>query len=285
MNPVSTWGNGRAAAIRDEDQAPMKALLHALCEERRNALVVSEDEWVLEAIGAHLARVLRRRPDLQLELYQPSNSEALLARFNGMLADLPVHAAQAVVQPHERLRVWVLHLTRPSELPEVQLLLRLVQGFPGAGVRLLLLFSAEVAAAQSTGLLGGRLHRWEVDPPPEPRAAAPNAAAVKAVEVLDTVGTVGEGQRNGGAVWPLQGLRGRLRLARACGLGTPSRWAMGLFGLSLALSGGMAAWWHSRPAAPNSPSPGASRPVPEIRETLDSRASLRAPVMDVTESR
>ena len=66
-----------------------------------------------------------------------------------------------MLQPHDRLRVWVLHLTQGRDLADVQLLLRLVQGFPGAGVRLLLLLSHEVANDRALASLGPRVHKWE----------------------------------------------------------------------------------------------------------------------------
>ena len=64
----------RVAALRAEDAAPMQALVDALAGAHRNAVVVCEDDYVLDAIGVQLARVLRRQPQLQIELYQPSST-------------------------------------------------------------------------------------------------------------------------------------------------------------------------------------------------------------------
>lgn len=280
------------AAIRAEDEAPLAALINALCLERRNALVVCEDDWLLEALGAQLARRLRKRPELQIELYQPSSTEALLSRFNGMLSDLPLRMAQALPPPHERLRVWVLHLTQARELPDVQLLLRLVQGFPGAGVRLLLLFSQEVAAEQSVASLGPRLHRWVVadaEPAAVDVVEPTSASAALAFASLPSAGA-GTAGRAGAAASidsdePL-GWRDRLQAwsQQAAGLGRAcarlpqqgiQRWIMATFALALAVSGSLVAWWHARPGALVSPPPSATRPVPEIVETLETRAALR----------
>ena len=155
----------RATPLLAQDRQRLTELVEAVCEHRRNALVVCGDELRLELIGVHLARALRQTPQVRMELYLPTSTDSLLARFNAILTDLPLSSARTPVQAHGDLRVWVLHLTQARELPEVQVLMRLVQSFPGAGVRLLLLLSREVADGPLTGLLGGHLHRWWVEEP------------------------------------------------------------------------------------------------------------------------
>lgn len=304
MNPVTHMMNPRVAAIRAEDQAPLQELIHAIGQAHRNALVVCEDDLVLDAIGVQLARALRRLPHLHLELYQPSSTESLLARFNGMVADLPLHAAQAVLQPHERLRVWVLHLTQQRDLADVQLLLRLVQGFPGAGVRLLLLLSQEVASDRSLASLGPRVHRWDVECDGGPQRADGvgqwSDAVAQSQSGDPVVADRGPGAESKQTHEPerapavLHRLRlsarrvlafggaARSRAARAPVQAT-QRWMMGLFGLALLASGSLAAWWHAKPAVGSAAAPASSRAVPEILEYVDSRAALRPSAVRVGE--
>lgn len=292
MNPMTQMLQPRVAALRAEDQAPMRALIEAISAMHRNAVVVCEDDLVLDAIGVQLARALRRQPALQLELYQPSSTEALLARFNGMLADLPLQAAQATLQPHDRLRVWVLHLTQRRDLADVQLLLRLVQGFPGAGVRLLLLLSQDVAADRSMAGLGPRVHRWDVEPDQSapvltsdediPTAARPSYPAGQEAVFADEPAAPDNGKagrwlhriRMSGRRAVSFGGTARSLMARMPSP-VPQRWLLGVFGVALATSGSLAAWWHSKPASSAATAPTATRPVPEILEVVDSRAALR----------
>lgn len=144
-------------------------LLQALCSERRSAMVMCADTDELDQVSRALSRTLKHTPGIQLEVMRPTSTEALLGRFNERVEALPLEKARSARHVESTLTVWVMHLSRRLELPEVKLLLNMVHGFPGTGVRLLLLCSRDAAsaeAAQVAARWGSRLHRWMIRPAP-----------------------------------------------------------------------------------------------------------------------
>lgn len=137
----------------------------AIAEQRRNAALVATDEEALDLHGQWLISALRQRGSMQVELYLPSSTEALIGRFNALLADTPLEQARQTGVQDGPLRVWVLHANRDSELRDARLLLRLITEFPGAQVRALLLFETSACAGLDLDSLGPRLHRWMIGPP------------------------------------------------------------------------------------------------------------------------
>lgn len=298
---VSTMAERRPSLLKPAHQAGCEEVLSMLCEHRRSAVVVCRDEPLLDAIGMQLARALRQSPALQVELYLPSSSEELLQRFNGMLERLPINAARSRLNLDQRLRLWVLHMTTREELAEVLLLLRLVQAFPGAGVRLLLLLGEEAAAQHLTAALGTRLHRWVVErEPQEPGVGEATRAATPWRHSDPTPAAEGHEQPRLAARIDFQ------RWRRALSAGTPRlpgidrlagafsrltlrlqaapgfmtrhrRWIYGVGGVTLGACAGVLAWWQGRtqgPGAALAASP--VKPVPEIVEFIDRHGLQRS---------
>lgn len=273
------------------------ALIHALGAEQRNALLACEDPERMDVVSLHLWRMLRRQPGLKVELIQPTGTETLLARFNELMSAMPLDVARAGAPSGARLHVWVLKLSRRLELPEVRLLLKLVQDFPGARVRLLLMCSREAAAYREAADWGSRIHRCRVDRPremstlveqaPVPsrptqvmRPAEPveipnrTAARLQAVKgkVLDWTERVARHPRvQRAGAWCGHRARVALQALKArCGSVPMARrrWALGVGSLVVSISGGAAAWWQAR-GDDAGLSPAVRRPVPEIVELLE----------------
>jgi hypothetical protein len=170
MTALSLENEWAALGLSEEIHAPFAQLMQALCAKRRSAMVMCDDTDELDAVGRAVSRSLRHMPGMQMEVVRPTSTEALLARFNQLVEALPLDKARSEHHIEPTLTLWVMHLSRRLELPEVKLLLNMVQGFPGTGVRLLLLCSREAAspeAAQVAARWGSRLHRWVVRPAPE----------------------------------------------------------------------------------------------------------------------
>ena len=277
-------------------QADFDHLLHALCVQRRSATVLCPDHDELDAVAGHLARCLRRRPGVRLERLQATGTESLLGRFNGLVEAMPLDAARRDDPNAQNLTLWVMHLSRSLELPEVRLLLNMVRGFPGTGVRLLLLCSGEAAsgaAAKVVSSWGSSLHRWvlqrEVRPRELPALEDTTELARVASPVAELAGMPVAAplprwrrslQKAGSRCARLWTWCGANRLAARAGTaaaqirrtGRPfqRRLLWGFGGVLVSISGAAAAWWQVRPADAGSAdmSP-LRRPVPEIVELLE----------------
>lgn len=154
-------------ALDAQSRRELAAAVSAIADQQRNAALVATDDEALDLHGQLLVGALRQRGSLQVELYLPSSTEALLGRFNALLADIPLEQARHTGPLTGPLRVWVVHAGRNSELRDAKLLLRLIAEFPGARVRALLLFEASACDGVDFEALGPRLHRWVIGPVPE----------------------------------------------------------------------------------------------------------------------
>ena len=104
-------------------------------------------------------------------LLLPSTSEALIARFNEILATRPMAEAMQdrSNETESAVRILFSPEARSMSAREGRLLARLVSSFPGANTRLVLLHDENEDSDQQQvlELLGKRLLRWPVLPPTE----------------------------------------------------------------------------------------------------------------------
>jgi hypothetical protein len=278
-----------------ERQEEFEGLIQALCINRRSAMVVCPQADELDRVSRFISSRLKRVPELRLEVVRPIGAESLIDRFNEMVAALPLKVARREGVPDQPLTLWVMNLSRRLELPEVKLLLNLVQSFPGTGVRLLLLCSRDAATPEATVAAyrwGSRLHRWVLQPdqelPPEPAAPKVTSGATVAPAALKAISS--RPQITRAIAMRFEPLwRGILRAARAAchpifkrtGLDrvsgrlnlrfrtSGSRWAWGMGGLMMSLGATAAAWWHTRLDLTNGATTPLRRPVPEIVELIE----------------
>jgi len=278
-----------------ERQEEFEGLIQALCINRRSAMVVCPQADELDRVSRAISSGLKRVPELRLEVVRPIGAESLIDRFNEMVAALPLKVARREGVPDQPLTLWVMNLSRRLELPEVKLLLNLVQSFPGTGVRLLLLCSRDAATPEATVAAyrwGSRLHRWVLQPdqelPPEPAAPKVTSGATVAPAALKAISSRHQILRAMAVRFePLW--RGVLRAARAAchpivtrtGLdrvsgrlnlrfrAPGSRWVWGMGGLMMSLGATAGAWWHTRLDLTNGATTPLRRPVPEIVELIE----------------
>jgi hypothetical protein len=278
-----------------ERQEEFEGLIQALCINRRSAMVVCPQADELDRVSRFISSRLKRVPELRLEVVRPIGAESLIDRFNEMVAALPLKVARREGVPDQPLTLWVMNLSRRLELPEVKLLLNLVQSFPGTGVRLLLLCSRDAATPEATVAAyrwGSRLHRWVLQPdqelPPEPAAPKVTSGATVAPAALEAISSRHQILRAMAVRFePLW--RGVLRAARAAchpivtrtGLdrvsgrlnlrfrAPGSRWVWGMGGLMMSLGATAGAWWHTRLDLTNGATTPLRRPVPEIVELIE----------------
>jgi len=173
MTEFNSYGDDAIAGVqplyfRVADRMRLEGYVAALVDDNMSLSLVSSHDAILDHYGKLLvARLREAAPHIALEVYFPASAEALINRFNEVLQSYSIEEAmgsKATVAPP---KIWVVH--DASALPdhEIQLLARLVQHFPAANIRVVMLLTT---ASKKQGLLasfGRRILNWEIEPPNE----------------------------------------------------------------------------------------------------------------------
>ena len=173
MTDFNSYGDEAIAGVqplyfRVADRMRLEGYVAALVDDNMSLSLVSSHDAILDHYGKLLvARLREAAPHIALEVYFPASAEALINRFNEVLQSYSIEEAmgsKATVAPP---KIWVVH--DASALPdhEIQLLARLVQHFPAANIRVVMLLTT---ASKKQGLLasfGRRILYWEIEPPNE----------------------------------------------------------------------------------------------------------------------
>jgi hypothetical protein len=152
--------------FRAADRLRLEGYINALINERMSLSILSTHEAILDHyLNLLLARLRQAAPELALEVYFPASSEALLARFNEALSNSSIQEAMAGKVVTASPKIWIVH--DASSLPdhEIQLLARLVQNFPGANIRVILLMTVASKKQNLLNSFGRRILCWDVEPP------------------------------------------------------------------------------------------------------------------------
>lgn len=167
MNPSSHSSTPpKDLFFRLADRLQIEACLEAIEQDGKSVILHSISPGLLDHYSQILVQRLRRRlPDTPTEIFFPTHTEALIARFNDLLEDVSVDAATQSQEPQAPRKLWVVH--DASALPdhELKLLLRLLQHLPGARVSAVLVLNGQASSLRNLDPQGRRLMRWEIEPP------------------------------------------------------------------------------------------------------------------------
>ena len=152
--------------FRAADMLRLEGVVAAVTQDGMSLALLSRHEAILDHYGKILVERLRAvAPEIGIEIYFPASAEALLARFNAALGDYTVQQAMEANVPIAPPKIWIVH--DASALPdhEIQLLARLVQHFPGANIRVVMLLPQGSKKQKLLISFGRRILNWEIDPP------------------------------------------------------------------------------------------------------------------------
>lgn len=152
--------------VRASDKARYDRVVRGLLEEKLTALLVSDCDALLDHYGRMLADGLRKIGGLSVEVYFPNSTEAVLARFNRILADLTVAEAIQTEGSTAPNRLLLVYDGKATGVKEIQLLARLLKDFPGANTRVvLLLHHTGEESDKKVEAFGKRALRWDIERP------------------------------------------------------------------------------------------------------------------------
>ena len=182
--------------LRTADRKRFDYVLRGVREDSLSLALSSDNDGLLDHYGRLLINKLRKSDGLQIEVFLPQNTEALLERFNQILADLSIDEARNAETSQAPRRVLLAHDAKAISERDLQLLSRLVQDFPGANVSLVLLVDKPGILQHEKTLdkFGQRMLRWPLEAPTREEGEALIAVAggmgfdVEAKKVLAATG-------------------------------------------------------------------------------------------------
>ncbi len=153
--------------LRTADRKRFDYVVRGVREDSQSLALSSDNDGLLDHYGRLLINKLRKSDGLQVEIFLPQNTEALLERFNQILADLSIDEARNAETSQAPRRVLLAHDAKAISERDLQLLSRLVQDFPGAHVSVVLLVDKPGILLHEKTLekFGQRLLHWPLEAP------------------------------------------------------------------------------------------------------------------------
>ena len=149
--------------FQPDDRALVDGCVTALTRDGLNVAILASHAAALEHYGNLLiARLRKFTPTSKVEVYFPTSSDDLLARFNQALANQSLAQAMQGRKNILATQFWVLNNAAAVPEHELQLLASLVHNFPGANIRLILFLDTSRHTAPSLSAFGKNITRWEI---------------------------------------------------------------------------------------------------------------------------
>jgi hypothetical protein len=185
--------------FRTADRMRVEGCANAIANEGLSLVLYSPVEPLLDHyLGLLLERLRRHAPEPRIEVYFPTSTDTLLARFNDVLAKQSVKEATRQPQETNSPQIWIVHDTQQLPDQEIQLMARLIQNFPGANIRAILLMTGSNPQKASLAALGRKVLRWDIEAPSPEQAklalenAAQNGQLQAATQLLRRMGRMPE---------------------------------------------------------------------------------------------
>ena len=172
--PIDSPHNGlNDLFFRAADRMRVEGCVSAVANEGMSLALSCVHEALLDHyVQQLLSRLRSQAPEHDIEVYFPANTESLIARFNGVLSGQSVREATRQTLEKPRAQIWLVHDAQTLPEQELQLLARLIQNFPGANIRAILLMVGQAPTQQSLSAFGRKLLRWDIEPPTDEQAQA-----------------------------------------------------------------------------------------------------------------
>lgn len=145
------------------DRLRFEILLKSLTEGTMNLAVLSQHDMVLDFYGNLFEERLRAKGETDVEFCFSTNSETLVQKFNEILSDLTLNEALEKDKKHVSRRYLIFRDSILMQDFELQLLARLVNGFPAGNITVILLINSAGSYRGKLDAFGKNLLQWEVE--------------------------------------------------------------------------------------------------------------------------
>ncbi len=152
--------------FRITDRLQMESCLSAVVQDCKSVVISSESNELIDHYGASFVRRIKQQlPSSQLEVFLPRDTDAMLERFNQLLNTLSLDVATKLRNGLGPEKVWVVHDANAMGGHEIQLLTRLIQQFPGAGISVILMFTQGSAQGDAIANQNKQFISWVLELP------------------------------------------------------------------------------------------------------------------------
>jgi hypothetical protein len=145
------------------DRLRFEILLKSLTEGTMNLAVLSQHDMVLDFYGNLFDERLRAKGETDVEFCFTTNSETLVQKFNEILSDLTLNEALEKDKKTASRRYLIFRDSILMQDFELQLLARLVNGFPASNITVILLINSAGNYRGKLEAFGKNLLQWEVE--------------------------------------------------------------------------------------------------------------------------
>ena len=152
--------------FRAVDRLQLESALTSLRNENKSLVLLSQHKELLDYYGELVVqRVNREFPDTSLEIFLPADTESLLERFNTILNSMSFELATRPPTRGTPDKIWLLKNAGALEEKDLQILLKLLENFPGAGIGALMMFNT--IGTSSAGFFDNhpQLNTWALSMP------------------------------------------------------------------------------------------------------------------------
>ncbi len=165
--PIPSTPHGLSDFVfRSADRMRIAGCANAVAREGLSLALFCEHEALLDHyLNLLLAQLRQQAPGHSIEVYFPANTDSLLGRFNEALARQSVQQATRAPSSIEGSQIWIVHDAHTLPEAEVQLLARLIQNFPGANIRAIMLMSGAKRQSINLSSFGRKVLRWDIEAP------------------------------------------------------------------------------------------------------------------------
>jgi cell division septation protein DedD len=145
------------------DRLRFEILLKSLTEGSINLAVLSDHDMVLDYYGSLFEERLRAKGESHIEWCSSTNSERLVQKFNEILSEITLDQALEKDKKHAPRRFLLFRDSILMQDFELQLLARLVNGFPAGNISVILLINSAGTYQSKVDAFGKNLLKWEVE--------------------------------------------------------------------------------------------------------------------------
>ena len=163
------------------DKLRLEVLLKTLSDGSLNLAILGEDDVVLAHYARRIAQHLRQHGNIEVELWTSTDSEKLVKRFNEILSEVSVDQALDKAQKAATKRYMIFPDAQGIQDIDLQLLARLVNGFPASNIHVVLLVNSLEPHERKLEAFGKSLMQWVLE------SENPAPKRTQRIETLDEV--------------------------------------------------------------------------------------------------
>jgi septal ring-binding cell division protein DamX len=160
--------------FRAVDRLQIESYLTSLRQDNKSLVLVSKYKELLTYYGERVVRRINQDfPQTSLEVLMPADTEGLLERFNAILNSLSFQVATQPTSKGMPDKIWLIQNANALGEKDIQILLKLIENFPGAGICAVLMFDASETESLPIFDNNPKINTWVLSlPTPEQKLNA-----------------------------------------------------------------------------------------------------------------